>query len=79
MTLEEAKKRMPPMWVVYDHPRDYPDNVVVRTWYGEYATSELSLHGSLTEAREHIIATLGGSARLARASSDDPCIVETWI
>jgi hypothetical protein len=75
LTLEEAKKRFPPMWTIYN---DYPGKVLVRLCYGEFATDEVWIHDSLIEAREHIVTELGGCLPL-RSPGDDPSIVETWV
>lgn len=78
LSLTEAKKRYPPMWVIYDHPTDYPDNVVVRLWYGEAPTMEVSVHSDVVGARAQC-ALNGASMPLSRGANDDPKIVETWI
>ena len=79
MDLETAKRIYPAMWVIYEYPRDYPDKFVVRTWYGEFPTNEMSTHNTLNEARFLIMADLGGCSPLARSPNDDPCIVEVWL
>ena len=37
-----------PMWVVYDHPSDYPETYIARQWLvgpdGQQATEELNRH-----------------------------------
>jgi len=78
MTLEEAKKCFPPIWVVYDRPRDFPTSLVVRIWYGEVADPGGALYPSLPHARAAIL-NAGGSVKLARHPEDDPCIAETWL
>jgi hypothetical protein len=52
MDLEEARKRLPPMWTVYEHPADQPDKFVVRVWYGEVPEPQCTTHDTLDEARE---------------------------
>jgi hypothetical protein len=64
-------------WVIYDHPRDYPREFVARKWVGNEATPEVicaNSVGALRDALQH-----KGLSRLARHSSDDPIIVETWL
>lgn len=78
MDLEEARQIFPPMWTIYDHPRDYPKKFVVRVWYGLVGEPERTLHDSLNDARESIIAR-GGSGFFSPSPDEDPCIVETWI
>lgn len=73
-----ARRRFPPMWVIYDGPRDYPEHYVVRCWYGTCPETEVMLADSLQEARDKI-ERAGGSAPLQRDFSDDPCIVEIWL
>lgn len=71
------------IWVVFNHPRDYPDKVVVR---GQDIVPgsleprhhpECRLFDSLEAAREPL--ERRGLHRLPRHPSDDPCIVEAWI
>ncbi len=78
MDLEEAKLRLPPMWTIYDSPRDFPRTFVVRVWYGEIPEPDATTHDTLEDARESVFAR-GGSFDLKRHPGDDPCIVETWI
>lgn len=78
MSLEEARKRFPPMWTVYDHPKDYPHHFVVRRWYGVTREDLAALCNTLVEAREHI-AVQGGCMNFGREKWDDPVIIETWI
>lgn len=78
MGLDEARKRFPPIWVIYDHPRDDPEHFVVRRWYGLVKEETAAAFSTLPEAREHI-ALEGGSVRLSRAEEDDPVILETWL
>jgi len=75
---EEPQRRLPPMWTIYDHPRDYPDRYVVRVWYGLMPVAPAFSFDSLSDARDFIAET-GGCVNLGRAPRDDPCIIETWI
>jgi len=71
------------MWVVYDHPSDYPDAFVARR--------HLAFGGSPdgTPTRDVIIAAdldavrtalaLRGLVQLARMPEDHPVIVEVWL
>jgi hypothetical protein len=77
MSLEEARIFFPPMWTIYDHPKDYPHHFVVRRWYGltpDYAAQ----CDTLGEARQYI-ADQGGCVALKRDEHDDPVIIETWL
>jgi hypothetical protein len=78
MLLEDARKRFPPIWVVCDRPRDYPDHFVVRVWFGLVPEPRCWLFESLQQAREHVVLD-GASVRMGRAPTDDQTIVETWL
>lgn len=77
MTIEEAMKHFPPMWTVYDHPKDWPHGFLARKWYGECPTSEVLAAPTLETLRWELEER--GFIPLARDPGDDPCIVETWI
>ena len=78
MDLEEARVGLPPMWTIYDHPRDYPKKkFVVRVWYGLVSEPEVTTHETLGEARQSIV-NRGGSGFFSPSPGEDPCIVETW-
>jgi hypothetical protein len=69
------------VWVIYDHPRDYPEKWVVRgqtvEGHGKITPSpDCSLHDSLVEARRAIPP---GLVMLSRDPGDDPVIRETWL
>lgn len=70
-------------WVIYDHPSDFPNHVVVRCWKigpGTIeATSHVSLCSSIRKARQVVAANYPDGYRLKRQPGDDPCIVEVWI
>ena len=68
-------------WAIYDHPKDYPHNFVVRRWKlgddGEpIPDQECHLADSLEEARKHIPI---GLHRIPQQPGDDTVIIETWI
>lgn len=71
-------RHFPPIWTIYDHPKDAPDHFVVRVWYGPIAEPHCTHHDSLEDARLSIHA-LGGCVPFRRDPSDDPVIVESWI
>ena len=68
------------LWVVYDHPRDFPDHIVVRRQFvrsGELMTASVGgLYDDIDAAREDLPY---GVCCLQRYPDDDPVIVETWI
>jgi hypothetical protein len=71
-------------WVIYDHPKDYPDNFVVRHWTIHLRIGnarlvpdqDCLLANSLEEARGLIPF---GFVRTPPFLGDDPVIVEVWI
>ena len=77
-TLDEARAVLPPMWVVYDNPADFPGEWVARVWYGEVASAEVLRAPDLVTLRE-LIVIAGGSVRLHRNDADDAVIRETWL
>jgi hypothetical protein len=69
------------MWVIYDHPSDYPQGFVARLWLitpeCEQRTETLRQEGNLAAMREGFLRD--GLSCLARHPEDDPVIVETWL
>ena len=67
-------------WIIYQHPKDFPESFVVRRWeIGAarlIATGDVSIFDNLAQARASIP---GYTVRFPRATSDDPHIVETWF
>jgi hypothetical protein len=71
-----------PIWVVYDHPRDYPHHYVVRLqWACANGTIRAEPYGYLfvTLADARVWLEHQGLTRLQRFPDDDPVIMETWI
>jgi hypothetical protein len=69
-----------PMWVIYDHPADYPDAYVARKWLTlpkQRPTNELLVATDLEVIRTELEAR--GLVCLARQDGDTPIIIETWI
>lgn len=74
------------MWVIYDHPTDYPNSFVSRRWVAEdiasgklSATDDVLVSHSLDNIR-HKVRTLGRmNVKIAKRNDDDPKIVEIWI
>lgn len=69
------------IWVIYDHPRDFPDHIVMRPQWamrsGEVRAARVGgLYDSVGEARADLPP---GLAHLMRHHDDDPAILETWI
>jgi hypothetical protein len=70
-----------PIWVVYDHPADYPDKFVARQHVigikGNTPTDRIMAADSLDPIRAAL--TQAGLVCLDRSEDDDPKIVETWL
>jgi hypothetical protein len=64
------------MFVIYDHPLDYPGHFVVRRWLGGKPTDSFIIADSLTAARVEVPP---GMHRLPHQPGEDAVIVETWI
>lgn len=79
-----------PVWVVYSHPSDHPDHIVVRrqwAWSIQWPNGRRvpALH---FDAHPYLLPSLGvargflrtqGLTCIGRQPGDDPVIVETWI
>lgn len=67
-----------PMWVIYDHPRDYPDCFVARLWDGlnNKATSSVLTASTIEELEAKLPPDL---YRLERQPGDDPTIMGVWL
>jgi hypothetical protein len=71
-----------PMYVIYDHPRDFPDHFVVRPHLvldqgrGSLASKNGFLFDDLAAAREFVPKQM---VKIFRHPKDDPVIVETYI
>jgi hypothetical protein len=72
-----------PVWVIYDHPRDFPQHFVARKQVAMegyvVASGVFLLATDLERLRERLLTVQPGLVRLDRHPSDDPVIVETWI
>lgn len=66
-----------PIWVVYDHPNDFPNIYVARLWVGLRATEEFIVSPDLEGLRDVLIGR--GLVKLDRMEGDDPAILETWL
>ncbi len=71
-----------PMWVIYDHPSDYPDSYVAREHLveetGSRPTENVVMSNSLELLRTMMLTQLRLTC-LDRHPEDDPKIVETWV
>jgi hypothetical protein len=64
------------LFIIYDHPRDYPGHFVVRRWVLDSPTADFAIADTLEAARAEVPA---GMHRIPRRPEDDPVIVETWV
>ena len=74
--LREARAKFPPLFAVYRSPRDFPQQWVVRVWWGFTPEPIACVCDTLQEARESVP---HGSILLPRQDGDDPVLFETWI
>lgn len=69
-----------PMWVVYDSPIDFDNDVfVARLWEGPRPTEHTMVSDDLVDLRHMIRRATPGLIRFLRAPDDDPKIVEVWL
>ena len=70
------------MFVVYEHPRDFPAHFVLRRWWidgklpGGTPTKDFRIADTLQDIRKLVPL---GCACMHRAEEDDYSIVETWL
>jgi hypothetical protein len=79
MTVRVDPERLP-IWVVYDHPSDWPQFYVARLHYAlprPEPTGSVLMYRDLDPLRE-VLADMG-CTKLDRFPEDDPAILETWI
>jgi hypothetical protein len=71
------------MWVVYDHPKDFPDHYVARQWLVRAAsvspTTSVVQSDDLETIREMMLTQMGKHCIGRCYDGDDPKIVEVWI
>lgn len=70
------------MWVIYEHPADYPHGYVVRRWSidRDGATPhEAQRMATLGGARKLCLALWPPVVRVMRYPEDEPQIVEVWM
>ena len=69
------------MWVVYDHPSDYPDDFVARKWIltkNGMLPTETALSGPSIDLLRYMLAE-NGLSRMERLPEDDPVVLEVWL
>jgi hypothetical protein len=72
------------MFVVYEHPLDFPESFVVRRWVVELGATRpdplpVALGLTLEEVRKKLLAEQPDLVRTAPMAMDDPCIKEVWL
>jgi hypothetical protein len=65
-----------PIWTVYERPKDFPNNYVVRLFDLEGPTKQHIVVETLAQAREAVPA---GLACFAQCDPLEPQIVEAWL
>lgn len=71
------------MWVVYDHPKDFPHHFVIRRWVLDLSEGQMSaeqdaiLCASLAEA--HFALRDAGARVMIDSRDPDPAIAEVWV
>lgn len=69
-----------PTWVIYDHPKDFPEYFVARKWMiregGPEPTEIMFKDTNLERMRSSLP---DGLIRIPRYDGDDPAIIESWI
>ena len=70
-----------PMWVVYDHPTDFPDQFVARQHIVGIAGNTPTDRTMGSNDIEKVRAALRnlGLVKIDRSPEDDPVIVEVWL
>jgi hypothetical protein len=68
------------MWTIFDHPRDYPDKIVVRRFEIGPGWSRPAEVWALTDTLEEARATIPeGRTIIPRDPADDYNIIESWL
>ena len=69
------------IWVIYDHPSDYPDSFIARRYFSYYEIQEPTMDVIVAPDYEYIRNALEkyGLVKLDRHPNDDPKIMEIWI
>lgn len=73
-----------PVYTIYDHPADYPDEYVARTFLvtpdsSPQATNETFASTDLDMVRRWVQHIAPGSVRLDRSEEDHPTVLESWL
>jgi hypothetical protein len=74
---EAASRGKLTLWTIYDHPKDFPDDIVARRHEVPGGPTERWMGGDLELLRD--VFRGAGLVRVDRAPNDDVKIVESWI
>jgi hypothetical protein len=66
-----------PLFVVYDHPTDYPDLFVIRIWENEIPKEIIFTSDDIDVVRGFL--RMRGLVNLGRYKEDDLKILEVWV
>lgn len=68
------------MYVVYDHPLDFPDEFVVREWNSKLASVTAGKLVAHDASYEEVIKSIRSDfTNIGRQPDDDPAIKEVWL
>lgn len=73
------------MWVIYEHPRDYPNDYIAREWYIEAGKKPEPSPVTFFKAPEREVverfvqAVCPDAIGLLPNTDDDPCIIGIWM
>ncbi len=70
------------MWVIYDHPSDYPTAFVARRYEGGInpgLTEDVMLATDIDVLRQGLILAKAYLVRINPHPLNDPTIIETWV
>lgn len=68
------------LYVIYDHPSDYPDCFVIRRWELDEPKEIVAFTNKIEVARQLLKDTVGaGLVNLGKYNTDDPAIAEVWV
>jgi hypothetical protein len=65
------------LYVIHDHPSDFPDWYVITKWDLSVRLGVFGFCRTLEEARVHL--SRKGLVNIGREPDDDPKIVEVWV
>ena len=68
---------MSQIYVVYDHPKDYPNFFVIREWQNEIPKQVVFTSNDLDVVRGFLL--MRGLVNIGRFYEDDPKILEVWM